>query len=121
LLDLFRDFLSNKGASFRGLEQELLVKSILLKVPYILGILATNKGKTLSYILTTSLVTSKITVIVLSLVRLKVDLLKKTKDFKVPTSIYEKSSSFTTLTLVSIETIVSNNTSDFIRSLVRLI
>jgi hypothetical protein len=121
LLDLLRDFLSNRGASFRGLEQELLVKSILLKVPYILGILATNKGKTLSYILTASLVTSKITVVVLPLVGLKVDLLKKTKDFKVLTSIYEKSSSFTTLTLVSIETIVSNNASDFIRSLVRLI
>ena len=49
------------------------------------------------------------------------DLLRKTKDFKVPTSIYEKSSSFTTLTLVSVETIVGNDAGDFIRSLVRLI
>ena len=97
------------------------MKSILLKVPYILGVLATNKGKSLSYLLTASLITSKITIVVLPLVGLKVDLLRRTRDFKIPTSIYEKSSSFTTLTLVSVETMVGDDTADFIGSLVRLI
>jgi superfamily II DNA helicase RecQ len=95
------------------------VKSILLKVPYILEVLAINKGKSLSYLLTVSLITSRITIVVLPLVGLKEDLLRRTKDFKIPTSIYKKSSSFTTLTLVSIKTMVNN--ASFISSLVRLI
>ena len=95
------------------------MKSILLKVLYILGVLATNKGKSLSYLLTASLITSKITIVVLPLIGLKEDLLRRTKDFKIPTSIYEKSSSFTTLTLVSVETMVRN--ASFVSSLVRLI
>jgi hypothetical protein len=105
LLNFFRDFFNNKGTFFKYLEQKLLVKSILLKVPYILKILATNKRKTLSYFLTASLITSKITIAVLSLVGFKADFLKKTKDFRILTSIYKNSNSFATLTLVSIETV----------------
>ena len=95
------------------------MKSILLKVPYVLGVLATNRRKSLGYLLTTSLITSKITIVVLPLVGLKEDLLRRTKDFKIPTSIYKKSHSFTTLTLVSIETMVDD--ASFVSSLVRLI
>ena len=71
LLHLLQEFLNKREASFTCKEQELLIKSILLKVPYILGILAINKGKTLSYLFTASLVTSNITIVVLPLVGLK--------------------------------------------------
>jgi superfamily II DNA helicase RecQ len=91
----------------------------LLKVPYILRVLATNKGKSLCYLLTASLITSKITIVVLPLVGLKEDMLKRARDFKIPTSIYKKSSAFATLTLVSVKTIVSNTA--FLGSLARLI
>ena len=118
-MDLLRDFLGDRDASFTCLKQELLVKAILLRVPHVLGVLATNKGKSLCYLLTSSLVTSRITVVVLPLVGLKKDILRRTKDFKIPTSIYETSNTFATLTLISIETIVDNTT--FLGSLTRLI
>ena len=95
------------------------MKGILLRVPYVLGVLATNKGKSLCYLLTSSLVTSRITIVVLPLVGLKKDILRRTKDFEIPTSIYETSNTFATLTLISIETIVDNTT--FLGSLTRLI
>lgn len=41
LLCLLQEFLNNPLASFRVREQELLVRAILLKVPYILAILPT--------------------------------------------------------------------------------
>jgi superfamily II DNA helicase RecQ len=119
LLDLLQDFLNNNNAFFTCKEQELLIKSILLKIPYILGILATNKGKTLSYFLTAALATSNITVVVLPLVGLKQDVLRRAKEYNIPCCIYENSNTFLNLTLVSIETILLST--QFNNSLTKLI
>lgn len=106
LLCLLREFLNKQDALFCCTEQELLLQSMLLKVPYILGVLATNKGKSLSYLLAASLTTSKITLVVLPLVGLKENILTRAREFGIPCCIYEKEHSFAPLTLLSIETIV---------------
>ena len=79
---------------------------MLLKVPYILRVLATNKGKFLSYLLAASLTTFKITLVILLLVRLKENILTKAKEFSILCYIYKKKHSFAFLTLLSIKTIV---------------
>jgi superfamily II DNA helicase RecQ len=119
LLGLLREFLNDTGASFSCKEQELLVKGILLKVPYILGVLATSKGKTLGYLLTTLLITSKTTIVIVPLVGLKQNILKRAKDFNIPACVYKQSYTFKPLTLVSIKTVILNDA--FIRSLTKLI
>jgi hypothetical protein len=119
LLSLLQDFLCDKDALFTCKEQELLIRSVLLKIPYILSVLATNKGKTLSYFLTAALATSNITVVVLPLVGLKQDVLRRAKEYNVPCCIYEDSNNFLNLTLVSIETVLLNTR--FNHSLTRLI
>ena len=106
LNNILKEFLNNKAAEFRSLEQELLVKSILLKVPYILAVLPTSIGKSLSYLLASSLSTSKYTIIILPLVGLKLDILRRAKEFNIPCSNYEEDNFFTTLTLISMETIL---------------
>ena len=109
LSNLLKEFLNNKNAVYKSIEQELLVKSILLKVPYILAILATNQGKSLSYLLTSSLITSKITIVIIPLLGLKQDILRRAKEFGIPCSIFEDSKEFLNLTLISIETIRNSN------------
>lgn len=123
LLCLLREFLSNPVASFKVREQELLVKAILLKVPYVLAILPTNSGKSLSYLLTSSLATSHVSIIILPLVGLKQDIIRRAGAFNVPCSIYEggqkgRGGEDSNLTLVSIESIVRE---DFVFYLQRLI
>ena len=108
LSNLLKDFLGDSSASFRSLEQELLIKSIILKVPYILAILPTSIGKSLSYLLTSSLSISKVTIIIIPLVGLKNDILRRASEFNIPCNIYENNREFKNLTLVSIETITSN-------------
>ena len=110
-----KEFLNVKSATYTCKEQELLVKNILLKVLYILGILATSKGKSLSYLLTVSLATSKVTIVIVPLVGLKQDLLERAKGFNIPCTIYKQSRSFSNLTLISTETIVQDL--EFISSL----
>ena len=109
LLDLLKEFLNVLTAAFTCAKQETLIKAVLLKVPYILGILGTNKGKSLSYLFTSSLATSKYTIVILPLVRLKVNMLQKAQDFSIPYSIFKESNTLSTLTLVSLKTIVTNN------------
>ena len=75
LLDLLKEFLNVLIATFTYTKQKTLIKVVLLKVLYILGILRTNKGKSLSYLFTSFLVTSKYTIIILPLVKLKVNML----------------------------------------------
>ena len=75
LLNLFKEFLNVLIAAFTYVKQETLIKAILLKVPYILSILRTNKGKSLSYLFTSSLAISKYAIVILPLVRLKVNML----------------------------------------------
>ena len=118
LLDLLKEFLNNPLAQFRIEEQELLLKAILLKVPYILGILPTSSGKSLTYLLTCSLNISKITIVIVPLVGLKNDLIKRAKEFNIPCSIYEDNYKFNNLTLISIESIITSN---FIFDLLKLI
>ena len=91
LSNILKDFLKDSQASFRSLEQELLVKAILLKVPYILGVLPTSIGKSLAYLLTSSLSISKVTVIIIPLVGLKTDIQRRASEFNIPCTVYEDS------------------------------
>ena len=118
MLDLLKEFLNNPLAQFRIEEQELLLKAILLKVPYILGILPTSSGKSLTYLLTCSLNISKITIVIVPLVGLKNDLIKRAKEFNIPCSIYEDNYKFNNLTLILIKSIITSN---FIFDLLKLI
>jgi len=106
LLDLLKEFLNNLAAKFRIKEQELLLKAILLKVPYILGILPTSSGKSLTYLLTASLSTSKVTIVIVPLLGLKNDLIKRAQEYNIPCCNYEDNNKFKNLTLISIETII---------------
>ena len=118
LVSILQDFLQDPLASFRSLEQGLLVQAILLKVPYILGVLPTSIGKSLSYLLTSSLSISKVTIVIIPLIGLKSDIVRRAKDFNIPYSIYEDSKEFSNLTLVSIETIISETFIREVRSLI---
>ena len=109
LLNLLREFLGNAEACYKSQEQELLVRSTLLKAPYILGVLATNQGKSLSYLLASSLVTSNITLVIIPLVGLKLDIQERAAEFNIPCSVFEKEQEFSTLTLLSIETVRNAN------------
>ena len=115
---ILQDFLGDSTASFRSFEQELLVKSILLKVPYILGVLPTSAGKSLSYLLTSSLSTSKVTIVITPLVGLKSDIARRAKEFNIPYSLYEDNREFKNLTLVSIESIISDSFLQNVRDLI---
>jgi superfamily II DNA helicase RecQ len=108
LLSLLREFLQDNTSVFRCLEQELLIKSILLKIPYILGVLPTSSGKSLSYLLTSSLSISKVTIVIIPLIGLKQDILRRAKEFNIPCNIYEDEQEFKSLTLISIESIISS-------------
>jgi hypothetical protein len=71
-------------------------------------VLLTNIGKSLSYLLTSSLSTNKYTIIILLLIRLKLDIFKRAREFNIPYSNYKKEKLFTIITLISIKIIVSN-------------
>jgi superfamily II DNA helicase RecQ len=118
LTRLLQDFLNDPSASFRSLEQELLLKSILLKVPYILGVLPTSLGKTLTYLLSSSLSISKVTIVIIPLIGLKLDLLRRAKEYNIPCNIFEDTRTFNNLTLVSIETIVSSRFISLVEELI---
>jgi superfamily II DNA helicase RecQ len=118
LSNILKEFFNNKDAEFRSLEQELLIKSILLKVPYILVILLTNIRKSLSYLLISSLSTSKYTIIILPLVKLKLDILKRAKEFNIPCFDYKEENLFIIITLISIESIVNNTFISLVRGLI---
>jgi superfamily II DNA helicase RecQ len=62
------------------------VKAILLKVPYILAMLPINSRKSLSYLLTSSLSTLKVTLVILPLVALKKDIKRRSLEFNIPIS-----------------------------------
>ena len=87
LYDLLKEFLNDDTASFYSYKQECLVRAILNKVPFILGILAINGGKSLSYLLTSSLSNSNITVIIIPLIGLKQDIEQRAKEFNISTTI----------------------------------
>ena len=105
LNNLLKEFLNDSKAVYKTEEQVLLVKAILLKVPYILAVLPTNSGKSLSYLLTSSLSTSKVTLVILPLVALKKDIKRRSLEFNIPVSQWEHSQEFKSLTLISIDTI----------------
>ena len=94
LLNLLQDFLQDSTINFTSNKQELLIKSFLLKVPYILSILGTNSRKSLSYILTSSLTISKVTIVIIPLVGLKQDILGRAQKYNIPYIIYKDSYTF---------------------------
>ena len=118
LSSLLKEFLQDNNASFKSLEQELLIKSILLKIPYILAVLPTSIGKSLAYLLTSSLSISKVTIVILPLVGLKQDILRRSKEFNIPSIIFEDTKQFQNLTLVSIETIIEGTFISLVQSLI---
>ena len=87
LVSLLREFLDNSLATFKIVEQELLLQAILLKIPYILGVLPISSRKSLTYLLSSSLSTSTTTIVIAPLVGLKVDLLRRANKFNIPCSI----------------------------------
>jgi superfamily II DNA helicase RecQ len=115
---LLKEFLNNSQAGYKSREQKALVKATLARVFYIVAIIATNGGKSLFYLLTSSLSNSKVSIVIIPLVGLKLDIQKRALEFNIPTSIWEESSIFKNLTLISIETIAS---SSFIFQIQRLI
>ena len=108
LSNILKEFFNNKDAEFQSLEQELLIKSILLKVPYILIILLINIRKFLSYLLISSLSISKYIIIILPLVKLKLNILKRAKEFNISCFNYKEENLFIIITLINIENIISN-------------
>ena len=118
LSNLLTDFLGNPSATFRIVEQELLLNAILLKIPYILGVLPTSSGKSLTYLLASALSTSTTTIVIVPLVGLKLDLIRRAEEFNIPISIYEEIKDFKALTLISIETILNTSFLEAIRSLI---
>src|ERR1700721_1613408 len=118
LNDLLKEFLNNLNAIYKIREQELLVKAILLKIPYIFGILLTSSRKSLSYLLTASLNTSNITIVIVPLLGLKHDIIKRAKEFNIPVSSFKEEKEAKTLTFVSIETIIQPKFLFLLRSLV---
>lgn len=67
--------------------------------------LATNQGKSLSYLLASSLVISNITFVIILLVGLKQGIQKIAAEFNIPCSIFKIEQEFSTLTLLGIETV----------------
>ena len=106
LNDLLKEFLNNPNAIYKIREQELLVKAILLKIPYIFSILPTSSRKSLSYLLTASLNTSNITIIIVPLLGLKHDIIRRAKEFNIPVSNFKEEKEAKTLTFVFIKTII---------------
>ncbi len=90
----------------------------MLKVPYILGVLPTSIGKSLSYLLTSSLSISKVTIIILPLVGLKLDILRRASKFNIPCSNFEETREFKNITLISIETIVEDSFISLVQALI---
>jgi superfamily II DNA helicase RecQ len=90
----------------------------LLKVPYILGVLPTSIGKSLSYLLTSSLSISKVTIIILPLVGLKLDILRRASEFNIPCSNFEETREFKNITLISIETIIKDSFISLVQALI---
>ena len=72
-------------------------------------ILFTSIGKSLNYLLISSLSISKYTIIILLLIKLKLDILKRIKEFNIPYYNYKKEKLFTIITLISIEIIINNS------------
>ncbi|KAJ8060796.1 hypothetical protein OCU04_009881, partial [Sclerotinia nivalis] len=75
-------------------------------------------GKSLSYLLTSSLITFKITIVIIPLIVLKADILNRAKSFNIPCSVWEENREFKNLTLISIESIIKES---FIVKLIELI
>jgi superfamily II DNA helicase RecQ len=119
LTSLLQEFLDDSLARFKSIEQELLVQAILLKIPYILGVLPTSAGKSLSYLLTSALSISKITIVIIPLVGLKLDIVRRASEFNIPCNIFEETKSFNNLTLVSIETITSSKFQELVEDLIK--
>jgi hypothetical protein len=109
LINMFRYFFQDISVCFKSPEQELLIRSILLKIPFILAILPTSTGKSLSYLFTSALSLSKVTVVIILLKGLKSDVFRRAREFNIPCSIYENNQEFKNLTLVSMESITSDS------------
>jgi superfamily II DNA helicase RecQ len=78
-------------------------------VPYILGILPINSGKSLSYLLINSLIISKITLIIIPLIGLKNDILYYIKEFNIPYNYYKDNLEFNNLILINIKNIIQDS------------
>jgi hypothetical protein len=84
---LLKEFLDNSQAGYKSREQKALVKATLARVSYIVAIIATNRGKSLSYLLTSSLSNFKVSIVIIPLVGLKLDIQKQALEFNIPTLI----------------------------------
>jgi superfamily II DNA helicase RecQ len=112
-----REFLSDDFAMFKSEEQKEALKLILKKTSCLTVILATSSDKSFLYLLLTLLSTAETTIIIVSLIALKSDLLQKAKEMKISTSIYEEKKSADKLVLVSIKIAISSSFQLFLMSL----
>jgi superfamily II DNA helicase RecQ len=109
LLALLKEFLQDDSAMFKSEEQKEALKQMLKKTSCLTVILATSSGKSFLYLLLASISTAKTMIIIVPLIALKSDLLRKAKEMKISASIYKEKKSADKLVLVSIETAVSSS------------
>jgi len=93
------------------------LKLILQKTSCLTVILATSSGKSFLYLLLALLSTAETTIIIVPLIALKSDLLRKAKEMKISASIYEERKSADKLVLVLIETTILSSFQLFLMSL----
>jgi hypothetical protein len=72
-------------------------------------VLFTSSRKLFSYLLTSSLNISKVTIIIISLVGLKSNILRRAKEYNISYNIYKKTRIFENFTLVSIKLIINSS------------
>jgi hypothetical protein len=85
-----------------------LVRSILLKILYILAILPTNTGKLLFYLFMNIFSFNKIIIVIIFLKNLKSNVFRRTREFNIFYNIYKNNQEFKNLILISIESIIFN-------------
>ena len=106
---MLREFLRNNSTVFKLKEQKEVLKQILQKTLCLTIILLTLSDKSFLYLLLASMFTVATTIVIVFLVALKLDLLRRAKEIKISALIYEEKKSSDKLVLVLIETAVSSS------------
>ena len=117
LLVLLREYLYDNSVTFKLKEQKEALKLILQNTSCLTIILVTLSDKSFLYLLLASLSITESTIIIVSLIALKSDPLRKVKEIKISALIYKEKKLINKLVLISIETIVSLSFQLFLMSL----
>jgi superfamily II DNA helicase RecQ len=90
LLAAFRRLYGNNKLKWRCPEQERALRLVANKAPEVLLILATGAGKSLAFLLTASLPGARTTVVVVSLVALRLDLTRRSRRLGIDPILFEQ-------------------------------